>query len=426
MNYDRYAEAGLALRAWLHPEEAQNLFLKAPGRIFGSHVQAIAKALPSALSRSLTPNYRNICNEAMSMGYDDGYFRVAFNIMTSTEALWFVHDPDSCIRSIREAYLDRNRAAECNELSKLADSPNDYRSKLKEIMRREESVAPTWRELPKVETVEELELATVEHAGAILGDYLLNRTGLCFIHAMDGAGKSLLAMQLAGCLATGQSWLGYECAPNLKVLYIQGELARDWWKQRSSSLRDELRQRIDTLQWCHERWPLAKWNQKAWQIDTSGLSKLEAMVELYRPDVVMIDPLSKYYGLQENSNDQANEFVGRLRDFRAAHGTTFIVIHHDNKGSDGRAPTMRGASSLRGDADLSMQLVVRESGRYVNLIFDKVRHGPKPRPMKLGRTRHGFFEKLKESPDSGGKSTESSPSVDELQERQEARYDPSR
>lgn len=397
MNYDRWAEGGLALRAWALPEEALSLFRQAPAKLFGSNVVCVAKAMPVALQRGLVPTWLNIRNIAGEFGFGMDYCQAAFQAMTSESSVFMMHEPERCILSIREAYLDRTRQENVKLLGRLQSDPSAFRSKLEQMLRQERSIAPDIS-LPKVESVEELEAAQVGHSDAVIGDYLLNETGLCFIHAADGAGKTLLAMDLAACIATGGDWLNWTTAES-RVLYFQGELDRGWWKQRNSRLRQAHECQISNLQWCHERWSLGRFDSKTWQTTTPGLDKLQQMLELHQPHVVFIDPLSKYYGLQENSNDQANEFVARLRDLRAALGVTFVIVHHDGKAQDGKPATMRGASAMRGDSDLSMQLVVRDSGKYVNLIFDKVRHGPKPAPIKLGRTRHGFFERLKDASD---------------------------
>lgn len=398
---DRAAEGGLVLRCFTFPEEAASLLERAPHSLFGSHCAILAQAIPELIRENRKITFRTMQNAASKFGYDEGQCRVAIGIMLDSDSVFLMERPEFCIESIRGSYVERNRRAEVGELQKLIDDGPAFQSKLEELLRRERDTTAEFGVLPQVETMAELnEVEEFSGAEPILGDYFLHRTGLMFIHAEDGAGKSLLAMQLAGELATGLPWLGrFRVAPNLRVLYLQGELSRLAWQSRSKRLAQLLRGASERLQWCHERWAFTTWNRRTWTQQTSGLEQLSRLVTAHRPDVVIVDPLTKYYGIAENDNDQNREFCNVLRDFRLHHGVAFILVHHDRKPSQGQMATMRGASALRAEADTSFQLLVEDNGRRVRLAADKMRHGPAIKSLLLARSRQGFFEVMGEEHD---------------------------
>lgn len=402
---DRAAEGGLVLHCFNYPQEARGWLTRAPAGLFGSHCQAVARCLVQLLAENRPMTPRNLTNVGLRLGYDQGYMKTAILIMTDGDSQFMALNPERCVKSIQEAYLDRNRRQEVGELEKLVSDPEGFRSKLEAILRREQSVAPQYESLPEVESVADLNaLDDVGGAEPVLGNYVLHRTGLMFIHAEDGAGKSLLAMQLAGALASGRKWLNWQARENLKVLYLQGELSRWHWQKRSRSLVDEMHDTLPLLSWCHDRWALTTWDFRTRVQKTEGLSKLSRLVELHRPDVLMIDPLTKYYGIAENDNDQNREFCNELRDFRINHRIAMVVVHHDRKAYQGSPAAMRGASALRAESDASFQLVVAQGRRHVRLVCDKMRHGPVPKSLKLGRTRNGFFDVMgEEEEDERGK-----------------------
>jgi RecA-family ATPase len=314
--------------------------------------------------------------------------------MLTTDAEYVANDPDKLIRDVKEAFLDRNRIADISELEKLVNEPNDYRAKLADILRREQSVCPV-EGTPNVESAEELNDAEVRPATSLVGDGLLNKEGLMWIHSKGGTGKTFLALQLAGALCANHRWLGFDTGDGYqRVLYLQGELDRPWWQKRSRALRNLVSAPLQNLQFCHERLTLVEWDHRHRLLVSKGMNILERLVELHQPSVVFIDPLAKFYSLDENSTDQNREFDNAIYDFRRKCHVTMVLVHHDRKPPPGdeSKSVMRGSSVLQAGADSSVILRRTNEGREIWLDWDKVRHAFQPPPTQLLQRPDGFFQ----------------------------------
>lgn len=67
-------------------------------------------------------------------------------------------------------------------------------------------------------------------------------------------------------------------------------------------------------------------------------------------EVVILDPLSRCFGLEENRNDHATAFIDAMEHLSRKHGVNILLLHHANK-SSGQAETLR-ADMLRGASAL--------------------------------------------------------------------------
>jgi hypothetical protein len=172
--------------------------------------------------------------------------------------------------------------------------------------------------------------------------------------------------------ATGKSWWGMDLAHQLarghgrfmgaltvqrpaKVLYCHGELDRwgayDRWERLGGGqpLPPPL---LETF----ERWRIRIVHQRV----TSGPTmttefheavldgRIEATIAALAIEVLVIDPWAVFYAGRENSNDEHEAALDKLRDLQLRHGLTIIVLHHFGKANDARDPEdlWRGASRL--------------------------------------------------------------------------------
>ncbi|TDA64293.1 hypothetical protein E0765_06145 [Sulfuricurvum sp. IAE1] len=64
--------------------------------------------------------------------------------------------------------------------------------------------------------------------------------------------------------------------------------------------------------------------------------------------LIVLDPLRSFYGGDENSNTEANLFMGPLQDWAAEENIVLVLLHHSNKDKDGSFKSKsRGASAFR-------------------------------------------------------------------------------
>lgn len=144
---------------------------------------------------------------------------------------------------------------------------------------------------------------------------------MCF--APEKTGKSILALQIARCLAGGQNFLRYEVPQVRTVLYLAGEGDLDELQSRSKEMGSLLKTEKNRLFfWPMPEYPLNK---------EKGIEELlEAGREL-QPALTIFDPT---YALMSGSmvDDEAfGDFVRNLNRFQGETGSALFVTHHTHR-----------------------------------------------------------------------------------------------
>jgi hypothetical protein len=127
---------------------------------------------------------------------------------------------------------------------------------------------------------------------------------------------------------------------------------------------------------------------------------LEAEIRKTQAEVVVLDTLSYFHDVDENSNsDVSREIIGKLREIcRSVEWSPAVVlVHHFNKSEgmkdDNRA---RGASALTQNASTVLLLDSRDK-RYV-LKFSKIKDGPARSDLGLDIDFEAALIKVDEAP----------------------------
>lgn len=186
---------------------------------------------------------------------------------------------------------------------------------------------------------------------------------LCVVGAPRAIGKSWFGMNLAAMLDSGTGmFLGQlPVRAPASTLYCQGEIdetesSRRWqmltggappasvaetftrWrvrtvKRRSSSSGGDTDGRWST----GEEW-----------VDATLDGRLEATIGAHQFRVLVLDPWACYFAGNENSNDETEAALDKLRDLAIRYKLAIVILHHVGKASDGREPEdlWRGASRL--------------------------------------------------------------------------------
>jgi hypothetical protein len=200
---------------------------------------------------------------------------------------------------------------------------------------------------------------------------LLEENALIEIFGEPGAGKSLLAYDMAACIATGQSFHGHTVREGA-VLILAGEghngIKRRfcaWEKQTGRSL---------------EGAPLLVSQQPAQLLDQQSLlavrEAIDAMIaEHGKPSLVIVDTLARNFGPgDENSNRDMSVFVAVLDQIKSQYGCSVVIVHHSGHSDSGRG---RGASALKGAVDAEFG-VKRDGGQRMVIFCTKMKDAPKP------------------------------------------------
>lgn len=174
----------------------------------------------------------------------------------------------------------------------------------------------------------------------------LPRGTVTALYGDGGVGKTLLAQQLANCLATGGDFMGL-AVPKGRALGVFCEDDKDeLWRRQNAIERASgitLRAQVSDL----FLWPRVGHDNVLVNFDMTGLAKagaflekLRARVAEMRPDLLILDTAADLFGGNENNRTQVNQFVKHvLGGFVVDFGCTVLLLAH---------PSMSGLSSGSG------------------------------------------------------------------------------
>jgi flagellar hook assembly protein FlgD len=201
----------------------------------------------------------------------------------------------------------------------------------------------------------------------LIGEDILFRDGLAWMVGKPGCGKSFTALDMAGCVATGEHWQGYPVSEG-PVLYLVAEGVRGI-KKRVRAWETSMGQRMTGVQFL----PVA--------VQSKNGAQWAALVELARelqPVLIVIDTQARVtVGVEENSNTEMGEFVHQAERLRAASAACVLIVHHIGRNGD----TGRGATTL--DGALSTVIKVTKDDDRVKLECQKNKDGAEWDPIDL-------------------------------------------
>ena len=163
---------------------------------------------------------------------------------------------------------------------------------------------------------------------------LLPKGETVLLTAMPKVGKTLLAVDLAFCLATGEnSFLGESHKP-AKVLFVSTDESRR--STRAKMLKRGFRNGDQNIKTITE-----------WKI--TQMNELESALEYFRPDVTIIDSLKRITLGKEISENSAEfgDMVYELKETLERYGSAGLLIHHSNKDKD-----QTGLGCVRGNTSI--------------------------------------------------------------------------
>ena len=163
------------------------------------------------------------------------------------------------------------------------------------------------------------------------------------ITAASKSGKTHLAFMLALAIATGGTWLKWQCKKG-RVLYIDGEMDDgDFWNRLNRlaiATGQDLKQ-IDNLDVYLCRGKMMKIEELAKQL----VFKFQKNGPGYY-SAIIIDPIYAFGMTDENSAEIVIQFLMNFDVIAAQMGTSVIYIHHHSKGSqDTKRAGDRGSGS---------------------------------------------------------------------------------
>lgn len=188
---------------------------------------------------------------------------------------------------------------------------------------------------------------------SLVGD-VLYFDSIVWLQGRPGSAKSFAALDLAGCVATGQPWQGFPVAGDptdptitLDVLYVVAE--------GLSGLRPRVRAWEAAMGRSMEYvWflPMA--------LQSSNATDWAALVEMAggginggRFGLIVLDTQARLtVGMEENSARDMGVWVAQLERLRAATGACVLVVHHQGRNGE----HMRGSTAMEGAATTIIQV----------------------------------------------------------------------
>lgn len=221
----------------------------------------------------------------------------------------------------------------------------------------------------------------------LIGNGVLPQKGILLIHGAPKSGKSLLTLNLALKLSSGESWLGFDVNRSNRVLIIQAEVTY-------YAIRDRLTQMVGSN----------VYKEDFYITDAIGfdiMSKIQRIrdwINQFYPDVIIIDPLKDYHYRNENDNSEMALVMMEFRKITLEHEVSIILVHHSRKGKENSGGSnIRGASNIFGSVDSQIEIIKKRGG--VRALNFESRYGSDLDPINIDLNSNLVFE-LSDSPGS--------------------------
>lgn len=213
----------------------------------------------------------------------------------------------------------------------------------------------------------------------------LPRESFCMLFGASGSGKTFIAMDWIMHICSGTpSWFS-ERVHEGKVAYLCGEgrfgVANRLraWMLRNKGMK------LDNLLISQGATDLN--NYEGLKIAIEGIRERD-----FKPDLVVVDTLNRFYSGDENSSQDARSFIKGCSALTEEFGCTVLVIHHTGVSDDAKKRA-RGSSAFRGALDMEVCVESLENGS-ISLEVTKSKDSmiPNPKYLKLESVDLGFTD----------------------------------
>lgn len=196
---------------------------------------------------------------------------------------------------------------------------------------------------------------------------ILFRNSLAWLYGKPGHGKSFVALDIAGCVGSGETWQGNPTAAGT-VLYLVAE-GGSGVRWRVRAWEQAMGLRMANVLFL----PVA--------VQANGGAGWPALCELaaeLKAVLVVLDTQARVtVGREENSSRDMGEFVDLAERLRIATGAAVLIVHHQGRGGE----HLRGSTAMEGAATTLIR--VEKDADEVVIRCDKQKDGPEFEPFKL-------------------------------------------
>lgn len=203
--------------------------------------------------------------------------------------------------------------------------------------------------------------------------------------------KTWMALEIAVSVASGSACLATYAVP------LPGPVLLYAAEDSQSALRS----RLESLA-RHHRLDLASLDIRVITADslrldrTADQERLEATLLLYRPVLLILDPLVRLHAIDENAAGEIAALLGYLRLLQRKTGAAIALVHHARKNvsaNGGAGYSLRGSSDLYAWVD-SFLYLRRHHGQLMLSIEHRSASAPEPLALELENSESGPYLKL--------------------------------
>ena len=213
-------------------------------------------------------------------------------------------------------------------------------------------------------------------------DGLWGRQAVGIVGGEPKCGKSFLALDIAVAVAAGVPCLRrFDADETGPVLMFAAEDAGHIVRARLEGIAGAAGARFETLDIAVIDVPALRLDHRA------DRQRLVETVERVRPRLIVLDPLVRLHGVDENTVAEVAPILGFLRDLQRRFGTAVLLVHHARKsGATRPGQALRGSSELHAWGDSNLYL--RRRDRQILMTVEH-RAAPGLNDIEVELAEHG-------------------------------------
>lgn len=203
-------------------------------------------------------------------------------------------------------------------------------------------------------TLEDLKEEKISPEKLLIGRGIMPTKGYMLLSAPSKAGKTLFALNMTLCLVSGNHFLDMPVKKKCKVFYIYSEsspalLDNTVTKIMEGLFKEEVK--IDPDDRKNIKFYDAVNKRAIFTLKKRPLTKLKKSIELFKPDVVIVDPIGRIVDFTMNKAENIVNLVDQLIGIR---NCFWVLIHHNRKrGTEEIEDMTDPISRVRGSSNLT-------------------------------------------------------------------------
>jgi len=299
------------------------------------------------------------------------------------------------VRELKRRRLSEKilRAAECQSREFLKTGIFDDRglAEIKRLVGEQNELARAEQPKEAAMTIEELNILQIPKIDWLV-EPIIERFGFCLVGAQKGVGKSLFVSQLGLFAASGTSPFlidDLKIAKPLNVLLIQQEVSLPGMKDRLFKMQHE--KVFDLEGRFFQKTTTGTW----WNLTVeTDYKKLIQLIEKYRPDILILDPLYTFYPKELNTSGDISPMMKILSDLKSNFGLGLVVVHHFSNKTDSDEIEQRSSVSRF----MGHSMIANSADTTIGLDFLHYKYRQQTLPLPYQNyalvevtTRHGVW-----------------------------------